>query len=125
MRQFLRGSALALVIALGLATGLTTSVTPLTGCAAMQQADPTSQTYLAAESYKTMQLAIEALVLSPTTDANLKTTLKNIDLEANSALRAMRDAAASGNSDKVVFYSNALANLLIQLRPHLAKAVKP
>lgn len=105
MKRFVRNTAIALVLVI---PACSAKVTPL------------AQTLVAAESYETTQIAIEAAVMQPSIDAEVKATLQRIDREMMAALHSMRDAAVAGNEDRVRFYSDLTARLLMQLRPILA-----
>lgn len=74
------------------------------------------QTYLAAESYKTVQILIEQYVSQPTASNEVKFRLKQLDREMIVALSNMKAAAANGTASDVEFYSMLMANILVQLR---------
>lgn len=85
-------------------------------CGLISRNDPIDQTYLAAETYKTVQIAIEGYVTTPSADEGLKARLKQIDREMMIALENMRLAALAGDNDKMEFWSQMIAMLLIQVR---------
>jgi len=88
----------------------------MSGCGLFKKTSPVDQTYLAAETYRTVQIAVEGYVTMPDADEGVKVRLKQIDREMMLTLNNMKMAAASGNEDKIEFWSQMMGLLLIQVR---------
>lgn len=90
-------------------------VATVSGCALMQS-PAIDQTYLAAETYKTIQIVMEAYVTSPVAKPEPKLRVQQLDREMVAALKSMRASAEMNNANMVAFYSNVMAQLLVQVR---------
>lgn len=77
---------------------------------------------VAATTYDTLQIGIEAAVIYPGVDPDIRATLQKIDLEATGAIVECETAATTNNGDDAALAAAVLERLIVLGREAVAVA---